>query len=531
MFDCIVRGGEVLDGTGAPAYRADLGLREGRIVAIGDLAGQAAQGVIEAGGRAVAPGFIDIHSHDDFNLPLNPAAPGKTLQGVTTEVTGNCGFSPAPVAPERLPLLREVVAFLDTGLAYSWRTFAEFLAALPPLAVNLVPLVGHVPVRCAAMGMDDRPPQPAELARMEALVAEAMGAGAFGFSTGLIYAPSCYARTDELVALAGVAARHGGGYFTHQRDEAAGLLGSMREAIEIGRRSGAPVQIAHLKVLNRPNWGGAGRALALLDEARSSGIALHADQYPYEASSTGLKTLLPAWVHEGGVPALVGRLTDATTRARIRHELLEGFAAGALRATRWEDAMVSDSPSRPDWCGQTLAALGGRLGREPVDLLLELIEADRARTLGVFFSIGEDDLRRILRHPAIAIGSDGICLDVPGGSTASKPHPRHCGTFARVLGHYGREAGELDLPEAVRKMTGLPAAILGLGDRGRIAPGHAADLVVFDPATVLDRATYAEPRLPPLGIETVVVNGVEVVRQGRHTGATPGTVLRKRRAM
>jgi N-acyl-D-aspartate/D-glutamate deacylase len=230
------------------------------------------------------------------------------------------------------------------------------------------------------------------------------------------------------------------------------------------------------------------------------------------------------------VPALVGRLADATTRARIRRELLEGFAAGTLRVTRWEDALVSDSTSRPDWCGQTLAGLGARLGREPVDVLLELTEADRAKTLGLFFSIGEDDLRRILRHPAIAIGSDGISFDVPGRPTASRPHPRHCGTFARVLGHYGREAGELALPEAVRKMTGLPAAILGLADRGRIAPGHAADLVVFDPATVLDRATYAEPRLPPTGIDAVLVNGVAVVRQGRHTGATPGTVLRKGRA-
>jgi N-acyl-D-amino-acid deacylase len=529
MFDLLIRGGTVIDGTGAPAQRADVGVRHGRIAAVGDLAGQRAGTVVDADGRTVSPGFIDIHTHSDFNLPVNPVAAGKLVQGVTTEVTGNCGFSPAPVVPERETIFRENVSFVDSGLAYDWRIFDEFLERLPPLGPNMAPLVGHTTVRCGAMGVEDHAPTPAELEHMQALVEEAMQAGAFGFSTGLIYPPACYARMDEVAELARVAARHGGGYYVHMRDEADGVLDSLRENIAVGERSGAHVQISHLKVGGAQNWGRAGEALALLDEALARGVRLHCDQYPYNAASTGLKVILPPWTYVGGSEALVARLRDGATRARIRAEVLRDMAGHFMRMSGWEQAMISESPSQPALAGLNLAELGARTGTEPVDALLDLLIADRAKTLAVYFLMDEGDVRRILAHPQVAIGSDGIYFGRPGDLHSGRPHPRYFGTFPRVLGRYARDEGVLALPEAVRKMTALCADIVGLGDRGRIREGLAADLVVFDPATILDGADYLDPFRPPTGIDTVLVNGTPVVREGRATGATPGRVLRRGR--
>ncbi len=528
-FDLLITGGRLLDGTGAAAYPADVGIVEGRIAEIGKLAGSRATRTLDASGSHVAPGFIDIHTHDDFNIPLNPLVSGKTRQGVTTVVTGNCGFSPAPVVPARRKLLEEVCSFLDSGLDYGWKTYADYLAGFPATGVNIVPLVGHVTVRCGAMGVVERAPEDGEMLAMKELVAEAMKAGAFGLSTGLIYPPSCYGETAEITELAGVAAQYGGGYFTHMRDEGAGVLDSIREAIAIGRGSGAYVQISHLKVTNPSQWGRAGELLALIDEARAAGLALTCDQYPYTAASTGMKTLLPRWVHEGGSEALVARLRDPETRARIRAEVLELIGSGDSRVSRWEDAVVSDSPTRPEAAGKNLGELAEKEGRAPVDLLLDLLLDDRAKTLGIYFSMGEEDVFEIMRHPAVAIGSDGIFFGKAGQPDTTKPHPRYFGTFPRVVGRYTREQPILALPEAVRKMTSLPADILGLGDRGRLQPGSAADVVVFDAETVIDRATYAEPHQPPVGIHTVLVNGVPVVEGGEATEQAPGAILRRAR--
>jgi N-acyl-D-amino-acid deacylase len=530
MFDLLVRGGEVLDGSGAPARRADVGVKDGRIVEIGDLAGARAGSVVAGEGLHVAPGFIDIHTHSDFNLPLNPVANGKTEQGVTTEVTGNCGFSPAPLVPGRETVFRENVSFVDTGLDYAWHSFAEFLAAVPPLGLNMAPLVGHTTVRCGAMGVEDRPPSPAELGQMRALVDEAMRAGAFGFSTGLIYPPACYARTDELVALAEVAARHGGGYFVHMRDEADGVLESLAENVAVGERSGAHVQISHLKVGGSQNFGRGAEALAFIDQALARGVKLHCDQYPYNAGSTGLKVVLPPWTYVGGSEALVARLRDSATRARIRAEVLRDMAGHFMRMSSWEQVMIAESPSQPDAAGLNLAELGQRTGSEPVDAMMELLIADRAKTLAVYFLMDERDVRTIMAHAQVAIGSDGIYFGRPGQLRDGRPHPRYFGTFPRVLGRYAREAGLFSLAEGVRKMTSLCADILGLHDRGRVQVGLAADLVLFDAARILDRADYLDPFQPPLGIDTVIVNGTPVVRSGRATGDTPGRVLRRGRA-
>lgn len=526
MFDILVHGGEVLDGTGAPAVRADVGVTDGRIAAIGALRGHAARHTLDAEGHVVSPGFIDMHSHDDFNLPLNPLAPGKVRQGVTTDVVGNCGSSPAPIAPERRELHRSLW-MLDSGLDATWSTFAEFLERLPPTGLNVAPLVGHTAVRCAAMGADDRAPTASELERMRGHVAEAMEAGAFGFSTGLIYPPGCFARTDEIVELAKVSARYRGGYFTHMRNEGEQVLDSIGEALEIGRRSGAHVQISHLKVANKQNWGRAKEVLALIDRARADGVAVHADQYPYTASSTGLRSLLPQWALAGGSPALVARLKDPAQRTRIRDEVLRTMGGGSIRIATWDDARVARSESHPHLSGLTVAAAAQKLDRQPVEALLDLLIADGGKTLGIFLSMSEDDVRTILRHPAVGIGSDGVYTGVPGKPDTAKPHPRYFGTFPRVVGRYARDEGVLALPDAVRKMTGLTASILGLKDRGLVRTGYAADLVVFDPKTVLDRATFAEPDQPPSGIPAVIVNGVPAVLKGAMTGEAAGRVLRR----
>lgn len=526
-FDLVICDAEVLDGTGAEAFRADVGISGGRIAQVGKLSRNQARDSISGEGRLVCPGFIDIHTHDDFNLPLNPLAHGKTRQGVTTVVTGNCGFSPAPVVPERLGLLREVCSFLDTGIGYGWSSFGEYLHSLPASAVNIVPLVGHVTVRCGAMGVEERAPKPAELKAMQAMVAEAMEAGAHGLSTGLIYPPSCYGSTREITALAKVAAQYGGGYFTHMRDEGAGVLKSIDEAVSIGKGSGAYVQISHLKVTNPGNWGRAGELLRRIDRARAKGVAVTCDQYPYTAASTGMKTLLPQWVHEGGSDGLVARLKQVKSRAKIRRETLQLIKSGTARIGKWEDAVISDSPSNPESAGMNLAQLAAKEDKEPVDAMLDLLIADHAKTLGIYFCMDEQDVIEIMRHPAIAVGSDGIFLGIPGKPDPTRPHPRYFGTFPRVVGRYAREKAVLTLPEAVRKMTSLPADILRLPQRGRVAEGYAADLVLFDPAIIIDTATYQEPRRAPIGIDAVLVNGVPVLRGGRETDAAPGVVLRR----
>ena len=528
MYDLVIVGGEVLDGSGAPAVRADVAVQDGRIAEVGDLARARAQRRLDAAGRVVAPGFIDSHSHDEFNLPVNPLIPGKTLQGVTTQVTGQCGWSPAPILPAHRKTFVENASFLDSGLDYAWDTMGEFLAAMPPLAVNLAQLVGHVAVRCAVMGVEDRLPSAEELERMRQLVAQSMEQGAFGFSTGLVYPPSAYAQTDEIAELAQVAARYGGGYHTHMRNEGERIFDSVREAAEIGRRSGAAVNISHLKISGKNHWGHAAELLALLEELRAGGVRLNWDQYPYPAGSSGLKSLLPNWAHVGGTEGLIGRLESPAQRDQIRAEMLEGMSEhGYMKIAAWTDVMIADSPKQPAYNGLNLQEIGERERKLPVDSMLDLLLQDYAKTLAIFFTIGVEDMERILAHPATTIGSDGIITTVPGQPDLTKPHPRYYGTFPRILGRYAREQHLLTLPQAVHKMTGLPAEQLGLTDRGRIAPGLGADLVVFDAGSVLDRATYKEPQQHPEGIDEVIVNGVSVVSGGQHTGATPGTILRR----
>jgi N-acyl-D-amino-acid deacylase len=525
MFDLLIRGGLLLDGSGAPAVRADIGLSAGSIADIGRLQGRRAAHSIDAFDLMVAPGFIDIHAHDDFNLPVNPGAAGKVLQGVTTTVVGNCGWSPAPVLPEHRQDYVALASFLDSGLSWDWQNFAGYMNSVPPLAVNACQLVGHVAVRTAVMGVDNRTPDDNELKHMQTLIAEAMQAGAIGFSTGLTYTPSCFADTAEIIELARVAAQYGGIYATHHRGP--DVFEAVAEAIAIGRASGAAVQISHLKLARTTQWGQTQQLMALLDAARNSGVDVLCDQYPYLAGSSGLKNHIPHWAQEGGDAVLLARLRDPAICARLTREIENAMAAGEHVLSGWNKVAIAWSASHPQLAGLTVAAAAGQMNLTPAEAYFQILRDDQASTLCIDYVMDETDVRAIMQHPATMIGSDGIFRGLHGQPDPGRPHPRHFGTFPRILGHYCRELGLLDLPTAIYKMTGQSADRLGLSNRGRIKAGNSADLVLFNPETIQDRATYDDPQQPPAGIELVVNNGVCVAEGGRLSGATPAGMLRR----
>lgn len=516
------------DGTGAPLRRADVVVAGGRIIDVAPAHSTAVVTEIDITGLVVAPGFIDIHTHCDFTLPRYPRADSMVRQGVTTVVAGNCGHSTFPVGSgERRELLQRYSAFLGDDLDWSWSDAAGYTAMLSalPLAVNVALLVGHGTARVAAMGFESRPPDERELAQMCAAVADAMRAGAFGFSSGLIYPPGSYATTGEIVALAAPAAAAGGFYATHMRNEGPALLTAVGEAIEVAQRAGLPLHISHHKVLGRRNWGLTEASLELADSARRSGTDITLDQYPYQASSTTLTVALPGWAMEGGVAGMRARLADPAQRERIRTEILNGPADGRPHRDFEPDTIVIASVPQDgrDLTGHTLAELAAARDVPPVDLLLTLLAQHGGGVEVVIFGIGEDDIKRVMRHPHVAVASDGWTLHPNAGGC---PHPRSYGTFARVLGHYVRDEGVLSLPAAVRKMTSLPAGRLGLADRGVVRQGAVADLAVFDPATVTDRATFTNPHQYCTGVEHVFVNGIQVIEAAADTGRPAGHVLR-----
>ena len=526
MFDLKIAGGTVLDGTGAPPRRADVGITGDRIEAVGDLASEGAGRTLDVAGLTVTPGFIDIHSHSDWRLWGNRRAESKIRQGVTTEVVGNCGFSPAPVSDEFREELRGFALYVPEGMDFSWNSTRDYLRRYEDegVALNVVQLIGHGTLRLAAMGFARRPPTAREQATMERLMDESMADGAAGLATGLIYAPGSYAATDEIVGIAKRAGARRGLYASHIRGEGATLLDAVREAIQIGREGGLPVQVSHIKAAGRAHWGRVKDALALIDAARAEGLDVRADVYPYTASSTSLRTLMPDWVLEGGIEAMLGRLTEPTSRARIRAEITGG--AGMLsRGLGWEDVMIAYAPARPDAQGRRVSEIAASRGQEPLEAAMDLLVDEAGRGNVILFQLDEADFRTALVHPHVMIGSDGSSLAVEGAMAAGRPHPRSYGTFPRVLGHYARDERIITLPEAVRKMTGLPADRLGLTDRGVLRAGARADVVAFDAARIIDRATYEEPHRYAAGVSHVLVNGRVVVEGGEHTGALPGRVL------
>jgi N-acyl-D-amino-acid deacylase len=526
--DIVIKGGLVIDGSGRPGEIGDVLVRGGRIAALGRSLPGRAETVIDAEGLAVAPGFIDIKTHSDFTLPINPKAESKVRQGVTTEIIGHCGFSMAPVLPGKLELIRDYLSASAPWLPFREMRFPEYLDSFPATAVNAGMLVGHHTLRLNVMGMAARAPQPAELAQMTALLEEGLAAGALGLSTGLFTPPSSYADRDEIMALCRVLKRHNAAYFTHLRDEANQVVEAVEEAIDIARTGGIHVEIVHLKCSGLDNWGKGARILAMIEAARAEGLAVDCDAYPYAAGSNPLKNLLPQWVQSDGIEAMLARLALPETRARIRAEIERDGLNNWGRIPSWDNVQISISPNLPQHAGETFGALATARNSDPIDVVCDYLIQDKAATRVLITSIAEDDIRAIVRSPTALVGSDGNCVADYGITSQGMPHPRFYGTFPRILGHYVHDEQLLPLETAVHKMTGATAAALRLCDRGLLHEGFRADIAIFDPADFHDRATYARPHQYPSGPRTtVLVNGAIVVDNVRHTGALPGTVLRR----
>jgi len=523
--DLLLSGGRVVDGTGAPWFRADVCVVGDRIEAVGSLAGRRAKRRIDASGLVIAPGFIDMLGQSEYNVLVDGRAASKITQGITTEITGE-GDSIAPVNARMVAEGREVWAHY--GVTPSWTTLSGYFAEFERRgsAINLGTFVGAGGVRNLVVGKDDRPATAEELRAMEAAVAAAMEDGALGLSTSLIYVPGVYASTEEIVALARVAARYGGSYITHQRNEDDTIDQSLDEVFRVAREARLPAEIYHLKTAGRRNFGKMPAVLKRLEAARASGLDVTADQYPWTASSNGLDASLPVWVREGGAAKMVARLTDAATRARARADFLKEHE-GEWPAHAGEILLTSViNPALEKYEGKTIAEIAKDEAKDPLDVLMDIVAADRGNTGRVTFSMAEDDVRAALAHPLVSFCTDSGAMAEDGILSREKSHPRAWGSTARILGTYVREQKVLGLEEAIRKMTSLPASRMLLQDRGLLRPGMRADLVAFDPERVAERSTYADPTHYSEGIPYVAVNGALVVDGGRITDARPGRILR-----
>lgn len=529
MYDLIVRGGVVLDGRGGEPRSTDVAVSGDRVVSVGDLPpDERAPEVVDAGGLVVCPGFVNPLSHSYYSVLEDGTSLGELVQGVTTQIFGE-GESMGPVPP----IAREVAVrdAAEHGLDLTWTRLSEYLAAVENAGCtqNVASLIGAQTMRLHGVGYQDRPATEAELDVMRGIVAEEMADGALGIGSSLIYPPGSFAPTEELVALCEVAGRYGGTYASHVRNEGAGLLPAIDELLDIVRRSGVHGEMWHLKAAGKPQWPLMTEALAKLQSARDGGVPIGADVYPYTRSGTGLASTVPDRWHEGGADALYDRIADPAVRREIRADLV---SLGRYGDTPSADDVLLLRLKHPDnarWQGHTLAVIAAGRGQDPVDVALDVLASERTTVFTAFHSMSEDNLRMQLAVPWVGVCSDAASIAPVGSSLDSPTHPRAYGSFARVLGHYTRELGLLTLPEAVRRMTSMPASTFGLTDRGVLEPGYAADLVVLDPDLVADRATFADPHQLSVGVRDVVVNGVVALRDGAPTGARPGRALRRGR--
>ena len=540
MYDLVVRDGKVFTGAGNPWFKADVAVKEGRIVEVGKILGDAKE-VIDARGFAVSPGFIDLHDHSDYTIMVNREADSKVHMGVSTTVFASCGSGAAPLNEKMREEIRRFSPFLEeTGVKVDWSTMEEYLSRLEAggLSINVAPIVGFGTVRRYVMGMEMRAPTPAELDAMKKEIAKAMEAGCRGITTGLRYDPQSYAETEEVIELTKVVAEYGGFYTSHIRDEGdrGDPLGAVEEIIRIGRETGVPVNISHFKVLSKRFWDLCPRLIEMVEAARAEGVQVTADQYPYKASGTGLGAWIPKWANEGGNEELVKRLNDPDTTERIK----EGLAEAMEDRSGPEAALISSYPLDESLVGMNIAEVAAKRGVDPLDCAVDLLRDHlesvvEGRAKGGFslvnFNQKEENVELIMRQPWVAVGTDGRVHSPEGilNRLIPAPHPRFYGTFPRVLGRYAREKSVLHLADAVRKMTSLPASTLGLSDRGLLVPGMCADITVFDPETVIDRSDYTPAeatKLYPEGIEHLVVNGAVTLRDGEHTGARAGLILR-----
>ncbi|HEY8368851.1 MAG TPA: D-aminoacylase [Thermodesulfobacteriota bacterium] len=527
MLDLLIRGGRVVDGTGRPAFRADVAIEGGRIRAVGLLPQAEARRVIDATGRVVAPGFLDLHSHSELALLADPFNPPKLEQGFTFELLGQDGLSVAPLTPAATAATRQALAGLagdPPGIDWSWRSVDDFLGRLDGLGLSAGYLVPHAQLRRLAMGDDDRAPTPDELREMRRLLREGLEQGAFGLSTGLVYPPNCFAAAEELAALGEEVAAAGGIFAVHLRSEGAGIEAALDEMLEVARRSGCRLHVSHLKLAGAPSFGKLDWLIARLEGARAEGLEVTCDQYPYAAGSTVMTALVPTWALAGGPAALRRRLEDPSDRARIHAEMA---ARGEGPAGGFDEVVVSDlqgaRPERAALVGKRLTEIAALMGVDPATAVIDLLRETRLAASIIIHNQADQVVRALLPLPFRSVGSDGLLF--------GSPHPRAYGTAPRILGRYVREERRLTLEEAVHSLTGRAADHIGLADRGRVLPGLRADLVVFDPDTIIDRATYERPTERPIGIDHVVVGGAVVVEQGRvvRSAARRGEACRARR--
>ena len=525
-FDLLIRGGLLADGLGGPLVRADVAVRDGKIVAVGDLAQAEATTVLDATGSMVAPGFIDIHTHSDVSVLFTPGMESSLAQGVTTEVVGNCGISLGlATGGEVFGLERRWLE--QAGGTLNWESLRGFLDRVDNsgIAINVATLAGHGTLRKRVMGMANRLPSDAELTAMQRDLANALEAGAIGLSSGLEYVPGMYADVAELTALAKIAKAAGGFYATHLRDEGDLLEESVAEAIAVAEGAGIALQLSHHKAERKRNWGKITSTLAMVDAAQARGVDILLDQYPYTAYQTSLATIaLPPWANAGTPEALAQKLADPELRARARVAMGELAASGGVD---WESVEIASCPEHDDYIGQSIAALSAARSQDPRDFILDLLVEGTGWISAAHFAMSEADVERILSDPRVMIGSDSVAMNpLAEASQKHRPHPRSYGTFARVLERYVREKSILTLPEAIRRMTSLPAQRLGWSDRGRLAVGAIADLVVLDPTAITETATFLAPHSLALGVQSVLVAGQLTWQNGHPTGTRAGKTLR-----
>ena len=524
-FDIVIQGGIIYDGSGSAGLKTDIGIKGNKIIAIADLRKASSDLVIDVNGLAVSPGFIDIHTHTDTGLLVNPTGDSKIQQGVTTEVSGNCGYSPFPL--NEIDLLEFDKNLLEEyGIHATWRNIAEFLQSLETkkISINYATFTGHGNLRSYIVGKNDIPPTAEQLEKMKRSLAESMENGSFGLSTGLEYAPGSYAKTDELIELCKVVSQMNGVYATHIRNEDDRVEEAIEEALQICRDANVATEISHFKACNQNNWHKVDRMLEMIETAATSGMPVHADRYPYIAYGTGLTVFLPLWSRQGETDEILARLRDKQLLPNIKTYA----ESRGVRIGGWNRVMISScfSEKNKTWEGKSIQDCAEATGKEPFEFIKDILIEERNRVDIVGFAMNEDNLKKVLSHPLVMVGSDGSAVSPKGKLSEGKPHPRYYGTFPRVLGKYCREEKIFDLATAIKKMTSMPADKLGLKNRGYLRKGYCADITIFNPETVIDNANFLNPHQFPTGIEYVIVNGKLTVKKGEHTGEAAGEILR-----
>ena len=524
-FDLIIKNGTLVDGTGSARRIADIGVLGDKIVYIGNITNHSDSEVVDAAGCIVAPGFIDIHSHSDFFCLVSPESESKIYDGVTTEICGNCGISAFPLKGQLLENKKQ--GFSKFGLDINWQTAEGFFtrAKEAKSSINRGFLVGHGNIRACVLGYEDREPDSNELTAMEQELREAMESGAFGMSSGLVYPPGCYAKTDELITLCKIVREYNGIYATHMRDEGDNLEAALGETINISKESGANTQVSHIKTWGEKNWWKIDKIESLIEDARAKGIKITCDRYPYTAAATDLDIILPDWVYEGGNTEEKKRLGDPLCRERIIKEMEQED----LSQEFWGTIMISSvfNKEKRGYEGKTVDQLSKTLKTPPLEFVLDLLYEEDCKVSVIFFNMSEENLARILKWDSVMVGSDSSLRSLKGVLNYGKPHPRGYGTFSRVIRKYVNETSVLSIEEAIYKMTGFPAQTLGLKERGILKEGHFADITIFDQETIAEQATFTDPHNYSTGIKTVLVNGKLTINNGKHGGATNGAILRK----